>query len=943
MINYSFACTHVTVMEGPRECHQSLGITGTGRLAGDTFTGTLYISVLDAVTCYIPNIHSQLPFEQATELELTSSDPFKVFPSVCTSKGFVIDVPYPVKSLVVNLWDDDDIQDNQLSASLFNPWAPLSRVLPPGSPPPPIVRHSPSPSLTSKISTHSRDNSINGLQTVQLGVGPSSPLLRKALHVDENNRRSFPFNLPPMDPKNYRPDSGVLEETTQTALFVGDVAIPLDEIQEHSKAGRVVGWFPLTDTLATLAGYELDAEDEPMDPPSASKASLSSTDHFKYNLAPQQLSSNHQKDLKFSRKTTADSPEKDGSHWCVQLEVCYMRNGFKRKPLPEYHSMFEILARKLIQSEVAQYKIHREEVQISVGAWKQYKERELQLASASASSQNIVDRDSLFMPCPTSVVSGNDSNGVYPGALSLSTQCILQEYSLRYGIGLVCRKLTLLSILTEYEAEGVVDIVVMQGLIMELLSLITTESGEISGLTIDERAKVVKIVETLAYHQVNQLVKYKFCFADAQPTGALPAAIAFLRFALNLHPFCSELSKTFPPVNELLLRCVKEGTNEMYERLSAMAMPEFSYNQKSQQGIPVETVKMLELANLIFLELEKDEKYFKALWPFDLLAVTVSVYLKALAVDLKSHFEDLEVEASTQVFDLYFRLKDLKAEYPKHWDSVGGDKLFPISDWFLPFVCDWIIKNSMTTNKLMTASIQNDVLLPSSDAQHSSSSVDDLFKFLLNSVDFITRLELKDEKSLNIIQAKFVQSTMEVVELYIQGIEQRRTHILLEFTPHTIMSYDLTEEAKEDLFTQLIACANNIMAIRSRLPDVFGLLGINERIIDGHLVMKQDSSSMYNNVMVTYEILKLARQASVEGVISLFSSTISLPVQSLIREVSKNNPISEGVEGRSKAPTHTRSESTGIKAKGLLEWIKARNQKQSVKADEQTLLKHQVE
>ena len=109
----------------------------------------------------------------------------------------------------------------------------------------------------------------------------------------------------------------------------------------------------------------------------------------------------------------------------------------------------------------------------------------------------------------------------------------------------------------------------------------------------------------------------------------------------------------------------------MYNRIMAMAMSLHHYTDVHK----AETLKLIEIINLISLEIHSDRNYFMHLFEsldIDLMTTTTSTYLKLLGKDIANYFSKAPICLIKSVFELYFLTLRTKEEYLDCWQLLEG-------------------------------------------------------------------------------------------------------------------------------------------------------------------------------------------------------------------------------------------------------------------------------
>eukprot|EP01134_Creolimax_fragrantissima_P006761 CFRG6761T1 len=445
------------------------------------------------------------------------------------------------------------------------------------------------------------------------------------------------------------------------------------------------------------------------------------------------------------------------------------------------HDTFVALARRLILAELTEYRNAREEE----CAWRNYKKKERELAEEQLSDDDSHDQSHN---CPIRLMGGaeDSTTGIYPGPLSLTSLCLLKEFEVRYGIDPPLARLTIVDIVGRCVISRDADLSVFQALAWDYI-ICDTATGATNSISdrenecvyanssacthvtaigrapICDRQTFVQMLERVLNHQIHDLTKYKIHFGPNARIGALQKVIVYIHFLFsdtnseqihNRNPvreYTAGFSNRYPPVEELLKRCISDGTQATYSRFVTQnteegpslikkgncvgktdSEPRSKERVKNPSRRKPSNARIVEdnitavsepvvarvrgVTSLLVQtmnEIELERKVYSPQWTMlKLLDVTVPLYLSRIVRSLTELFKDItEVVVADEMFDLYFTIRSLKSRYKEFWEQMDGDRLYLMVDWFGPVVFGWLDALEVSSKRVVDATLADDRLV----------------------------------------------------------------------------------------------------------------------------------------------------------------------------------------------------------------------------------------
>ena len=278
------------------------------------------------------------------------------------------------------------------------------------------------------------------------------------------------------------------------------------------------------------------------------------------------------------------------------------------------------------------------------------------------------------------------------------------------------------------------------------------------------------VLSKLIEYQKTQIQRYKDHFPCDTPSGALVGTLSLLSMAVDnpilkmdkstsdsgvsvQTPIVEKIEEKEVTFTERLIELVQIGTLERFMRLNEMAAP----MEKNH------VLRLVKLAGLIIDEIEADKTYFQRPFSADLniVSITASIYLKQFTLEMqllvselapnkKDVITDDAVKATGQIFELYYRVRELQEKYLPliDQDDDVNETLkqgFSLHSWFAPCIHTWLIQSE----KKMLEWINSAVELDSFQAVNAdgnilhSTSVIDLFFCCNQVVECLKKLEFE--------------------------------------------------------------------------------------------------------------------------------------------------------------------------------------------------------
>ncbi|KNC78046.1 hypothetical protein SARC_09507 [Sphaeroforma arctica JP610] len=275
------------------------------------------------------------------------------------------------------------------------------------------------------------------------------------------------------------------------------------------------------------------------------------------------------------------------------------------------------LTRRLIAAELLHYTRARNDE----FAWRNYKQREREMAEDHVDTTQT--RLDTVVACPARLLGEIEdaTTGLYPGAFSLTTLCLLKEFEVRFAIDAPLARLTKVDVVARLVISREADLGYFQALVLDYIMhqpLPTqstpadfsqaTSSNEYTHTHIQAHASVdticaplsdrrmfIQTVERVLNHLMHDLTKYKIHFGPDAPVGALQKVIAYVYFLFSddegdgathahtrpqahthththahvrarVREYAKEFSNRYPSVREILERCLRDGTQATFSR-----------------------------------------------------------------------------------------------------------------------------------------------------------------------------------------------------------------------------------------------------------------------------------------------------------------------------------------------------------------------------------------
>ncbi|KAJ3123539.1 hypothetical protein HK098_001842 [Nowakowskiella sp. JEL0407] len=297
-----------------------------------------------------------------------------------------------------------------------------------------------------------------------------------------------------------------------------------------------------------------------------------------------------------------------------------------------------------------------------------------------------------------------------------------------------------------------------------------------SWLPDEEKQFLLELFEEMKQHYTKQVTRYRDFFPKNTPPHALETTLIMLRMISK-----SKIYKESNPNLPLSFRDEMKNTMtialiQRYESFQELAAP-FNNNDVTEV-----VAGILQFVRLLTEDIELDVKYFDK--PFskdiEISKLTAETYLKYLVLTLENHVElfvtDFAVEnASSSVFELYRRVRDLDEKYAKLVPSLKrrSNAGFSVERWFLPFVQKW---GSLVGNKILAwvkRAVELDSFLVLQDGGGGvvcSESIVTVFKGIFEEFDFIKDLKWTNEVQNNGFIMEFAKTANKAIDLYCDSV-----------------------------------------------------------------------------------------------------------------------------------------------------------------------------
>eukprot|EP00123_Amoebidium_parasiticum_P016074 comp23277_c0_seq2/m.38109 comp23277_c0_seq2/g.38109 ORF comp23277_c0_seq2/g.38109 comp23277_c0_seq2/m.38109 type:complete len:1219 (-) comp23277_c0_seq2:650-4306(-) len=393
---------------------------------------------------------------------------------------------------------------------------------------------------------------------------------------------------------------------------------------------------------------------------------------------------------------------------------------------PDYHKIYEQLAKKVIEGETERYRQgHGEGEVLTVPLW---------------------------------------------------FRALSEEYGLRHGVGRLYRTMVDTAIMAKLFDAGSIDVVAMRIAMEDMHSQIRVEDVKWTKLEQQMCIQVMASLEALCTMHVGA---YKDFFPLGGHDGHLTAYIESLALVLDAPMYKPAQEQT---IEKALTKCVEMCSRTVFNRHAAMATP-LSINPTPQEI----TIMLSTLVDSLVQEVEADALYFEKEFrvgdkpAIDLLQTVAATYSALMADTVQDIMErNFKRAFSPALMPIYFKLKKYNQSVAGLDSSNTAFKGFELASTFKDYIVQWLQISRQNAITWASTSMARDTLEPVSPTTPHSASAVDIFCCLSEVLEFLQRLDWddKDQYAQFIYMYSEIMST--VLQLYLEEVSRSTRNTLLQ-------------------------------------------------------------------------------------------------------------------------------------------------------------------
>jgi len=220
-----------------------------------------------------------------------------------------------------------------------------------------------------------------------------------------------------------------------------------------------------------------------------------------------------------------------------------------------------------------------------------------------------------------------------------------------------------------------------------------------------------------------------------------------------------------------LRRSAVQSYKKMQEKLQSNQDKRATiFGSKELQEVKT-ALELTSICDLMLVDLEDDDIYFQRTFDKDvkLLILNIQTVFELISKDVEQHIEACRpLDVTADQFALYFKLKALLINYGRYIQNP--EKLLRITEWFSPYILDWIDQTFAKGRAWAEEVIRIDKWTPLSETALHSSSVVDIFSICNQAYQFLANLEWPEPITQSIYTRQFVAKVSQVIKTYSDNV-----------------------------------------------------------------------------------------------------------------------------------------------------------------------------
>jgi len=469
---------------------------------------------------------------------------------------------------------------------------------------------------------------------------------------------------------------------------------------------------------------------------------------------------------------------------------------------------------------------------------------------------------------------------------SRSSEKILSQYRDRFGIRQVLWEVSLIKYTNQHFRH---KLSMLQELHTTLASL---QKRSHQDLTPKEWELFLDSATELCEKLTDVFTNYRKSFPENTPERALTTALRSYRLLLTVGADKASKEKAKQMAMDTIQDCLTNAVDSNFAALKKQYKEDSSSNVTSMSQ-PSAHYMLSFILKKMLKDAEAEMKFCGDFEDYGVeFAEHVSGQYRKLLVELARQFCEEAAYENSDVFELYFRLRELDTN--RFYASSASTMTLNLADSFQPFIYGWIKETKNNVERVAVESVAKDTCMMLDNDRSSSNSVSlfDVCDTLTNAMEFLKSLRL--DHPFVIIQ--FTEVICNAMEKFVNTTFEKAMSLLRSLPP-------------KDYSPPITICIlmNNIESARERL-DVL-LVDLEDEL--------QESSGRTSNTSngLTQDILRQTFDDCTRGAFETSRTTL----EKLVNSTSEK--INEHIRNTINTTIAAQTQSVSVIAKQLRQYV----------------------